>query len=922
MTFIKQLKPWPHKDDEPYSTNSLSTSPNSYSPFNPIPAYEKPRPRLHHFSHSTGAVTTMQKPSSPAPYEAQNTFPANGIFGVSLEESVNCAYATIQIRDKNNQSAVGNIPVIVANCARFLKKDATQVEGIFRLSGSARRIRELQLILTDPAQNYGKDLDWSLFTVHDAANLLRRYLNNLPEPIIPLEFYNKFREPLDEYPEIVEHLQGYNAISATTPPLSAAISPVMKVEEAELPVAAMTLKLSQTTDQTDSIDPIDKHPTDSSSSSEPSPTVSEKPSSENTSEKSKSVDKVQLRKETKKAIREYRDLIDQLPILNQQLLLYILDLLFTFSQESEKNLMPAVNLASIFQPSIISHPDHDMSPKEYHMSRAVTQFLIEQFPKLAGAVRAWTPREQQTTNSLPAPGQRVHSKSMSSVELPISNINGIIVTEELPAASAITANGFPKDKSTADKKSDPAQAKPLIFHRAASRQNSDSFSNPNSGRNSPLASPVEKQMGGFFQALKRGASLTRRRRSSSSTTSSMLGLDNNLSNASLPTQRSGNRNGSIPHQRSGSVHIVNPSAELSEASEKNSEESDSHFGSQNRLRTIPSSDGRLNEESVAEEQLAKTKEDEPQSNGTNPPKKSASIVTITPNSKPSEVKKPLIATMPASSSSEAVAFSPQVQALAQEMSELESSGAETSQSDFCDPSEPASALAAANPISTTKRHRRSISSLLSRRPGSPTLSLSQNSTFRKVDNNRLFSSTSELPVSIDSALASPGAVSISGQSALGNVKGSGIELSTSPRARSMAIFGHSNDSESSVGLESDEDGSTFSGRTDSSRAAGSYTGSSRRNVSRWRRSLMALNIPIPSPDSAGEEIKNPLANPALIEQYTMQASKRDPSNPAEELQQGASSPGSRWLKRLNRRKRTSDVGGAIPVDTSDSGFSS
>lgn len=912
MTFIKQLKPWPHKDDDPYSTNSLSTSPNSYSPFIPIPPHEKSRPRLHHFSHSTGAVTTMQ---TPAPYEAQNTFPANGIFGVSLEESVNCAYATIQIRDKNNQSAVGKIPVLVANCARFLKKDATQVEGIFRLSGSARRIRELQLILTDPAQNYGKDLDWSLFTVHDAANLLRRYLNNLPEPIIPLEFYNKFREPLDEYPEIVEHLQGYNAISATTPPISAAISPVMKVEEAELPVAAMTLKLSQTTNQTDSIDPLDKHPTDSSSSSEPSPTESEKPSSENTSDKAKPVDKVQLRKETRQAIREYRDLIDQLPILNQQLLLYILDLLFTFSQESEKNLMPAVNLASIFQPSIISHPDHDMSPKEYHMSRAVTQFLIEQFPKLAGAVRAWTPSEQQTTNSLPAPGQRVHSKSISSVDLPISNINDIIVTEELPAA-----NGFPKEKST------PAQAKPLIFHRAASRQNSDSFSNPNSGRNSPLVSPVEKPMGGFFQALKRGTSLTRRRRSSSSTTSSLLGLDNNLSNASLPTQRSGNRNGSIPHQRSGSVPIiVNPAAEASEASEKNSEESDSPFGGQNRLRTIPSSDGRLNEDVVAEEQLAKTKEDEPQSNGPNPPKKSSSIVTITPNGKPSEVKKPIILAVPANSSSEAVAVSPQVQALAHEMSELESSEAETSQSDFCDPSEPAKALAGANPISTTKRHRRSISSLLSRRPGSPSLSLSQNSAFRKVDNHRLFSSTSELPISIDSALASPGAVSISGQSALGNTKGPGMDLSTSPRVRSMAIFGHSNDSESSIGLESDEDGSTFSGRTDSSRAgdgAGSYTGSSRRNVSRWRRSLMALNIPIPSPDSAGEEIRNPMANPALIEQYAMQASKRDPSNPAEELQQGASSPGSRWLKRLNRRKRGSDVGGAIPVDTSDSGFSS
>jgi hypothetical protein len=33
----------------------------------------------------------------------------------------------------------------------------------------------------------------------DAANVLRRYLNQLPEPIVPLEFYERFREPLRIY---------------------------------------------------------------------------------------------------------------------------------------------------------------------------------------------------------------------------------------------------------------------------------------------------------------------------------------------------------------------------------------------------------------------------------------------------------------------------------------------------------------------------------------------------------------------------------------------------------------------------------------------------------------------------------------------------------------------------------------------------
>lgn len=72
---------------------------------------------------------------------------------------------------------------------------ATDVEGIFRLSGSAKRIKELQVIFDSP-DRYGKGLDWTGYTVHDAANILRRYLNQLPQPIVPLEFYERFRDPL------------------------------------------------------------------------------------------------------------------------------------------------------------------------------------------------------------------------------------------------------------------------------------------------------------------------------------------------------------------------------------------------------------------------------------------------------------------------------------------------------------------------------------------------------------------------------------------------------------------------------------------------------------------------------------------------------------------------------------------------------
>lgn len=172
---------------------------------------------------------------------------------------------------------------------------ATDVEGIFRLSGSAKRIKDLQNVFNSP-ERYGKGLDWTGYTVHDAANILRRYLNQLPEPIVPLQYYERFRDPLRNY----------------------------------------QAKMGGTT---------------------------QAPAMEN--------------QEHARAVVAYQKLITELPALNRQLLLYILDLLAVFASKSDLNRMTAQNLAAIFQPGIISHPNHDMAPNEYRLSQDVLIFLIE-----------------------------------------------------------------------------------------------------------------------------------------------------------------------------------------------------------------------------------------------------------------------------------------------------------------------------------------------------------------------------------------------------------------------------------------------------------------------------------------------------------------------------------------------------------------
>ncbi|CAG8494328.1 681_t:CDS:2 [Rhizophagus irregularis] len=204
-----------------------------------------------------------------------------GIFGVRLSEGIEYASVPICMAGADGQQYVyGYIPTIVAKCGMYLKEQATTTEGIFRLSGSAKRIKELQTIFDSPP-SYGKTLTWVGYSVHDAANILRRYLNHLPDPVIPHQWYEQFRSVHDTCTDV------------------------------------------------------------------------------------------------NKRVQLYQKLIAKLPKENQHLLLYILDLLAVFSSKSVQNLMSAKNLASIFQPGILSHPDHDMAPEEYKLSQEVLEFLID-----------------------------------------------------------------------------------------------------------------------------------------------------------------------------------------------------------------------------------------------------------------------------------------------------------------------------------------------------------------------------------------------------------------------------------------------------------------------------------------------------------------------------------------------------------------
>ncbi|ORZ02355.1 Rho GTPase activation protein [Syncephalastrum racemosum] len=145
---------------------------------------------------------------------------AKNVFGLPLSESIKYAHSSISYQDeRNGQRCYGVIPTIVAKCGSFLKEEGLLVEGIFRMSGSAKRIGMLQQIF-DSDHDFGAKFDWSSggYTVHDAANVMRRFLNHLPEPVITLDYYRPFKDTMqEEFPTIDAKIDAFQNLIECLP---------------------------------------------------------------------------------------------------------------------------------------------------------------------------------------------------------------------------------------------------------------------------------------------------------------------------------------------------------------------------------------------------------------------------------------------------------------------------------------------------------------------------------------------------------------------------------------------------------------------------------------------------------------------------------------------------------------------------------
>ncbi|SCV73467.1 BQ2448_7393 [Microbotryum intermedium] len=169
-------------------------------------------------SGNTAAVARPYQP--PGRGLAKGKSGEGRVFGVSPEQSLKYAAVAISTASADGKPYVyGYVPIVVAKCGMMLKESATATEGIFRVSGSNKRINQLQELFDQPPR-YGKDLDWAGFTVHDAASVLRRYLNMMPEPVIPANLYVDFVHVLQRGLPEEACIAEYQRLISLLPPTS------------------------------------------------------------------------------------------------------------------------------------------------------------------------------------------------------------------------------------------------------------------------------------------------------------------------------------------------------------------------------------------------------------------------------------------------------------------------------------------------------------------------------------------------------------------------------------------------------------------------------------------------------------------------------------------------------------------------------
>ncbi|XP_066936920.1 rho GTPase-activating protein 24-like isoform X1 [Clytia hemisphaerica] len=102
-----------------------------------------------------------------------------GMFGRSIRETMNI----------ESRRGAGMVPIIVELCVEYIKKHGLHEEGIFRIPGAQEEVDALKNKFNTGSLKELKDGEYK---VHIVASVLKKYLGDLPQSVIPPDNYDQF----------------------------------------------------------------------------------------------------------------------------------------------------------------------------------------------------------------------------------------------------------------------------------------------------------------------------------------------------------------------------------------------------------------------------------------------------------------------------------------------------------------------------------------------------------------------------------------------------------------------------------------------------------------------------------------------------------------------------------------------------------
>ena len=104
------------------------------------------------------------------------------VFGKAIED-LKPACCIFTVEDGAGEEIIVKTPNFLVSILKFLR-DHLETEGLFRKAGSTGQTKALRLDVHELETFFIDDFDDN--TPHDVGNLLKQWLRELPEPLIPM----------------------------------------------------------------------------------------------------------------------------------------------------------------------------------------------------------------------------------------------------------------------------------------------------------------------------------------------------------------------------------------------------------------------------------------------------------------------------------------------------------------------------------------------------------------------------------------------------------------------------------------------------------------------------------------------------------------------------------------------------------------